>query len=184
MGGFCGAAIKGFKIRLTKITGNQKFTFEEFTTLLVRIEAVFSSRPPLPNVIRPWVSKRFYTRSFPTRDPPTFYPRTKLRKSSLINKWQNVSTRSPQTLQMERSRIKYKKKRYCRHQRSLLPLNEWRLGRFVHRHLSADQNVSVVDIRTQSGIVTRNITTLSRYLTRLCQLILASVKITCFHPPH
>lgn len=45
MGGLWESAVKSFKTHLTKVAGTHKFTFEELTTLLVRIEAVLNSGP-------------------------------------------------------------------------------------------------------------------------------------------
>lgn len=42
----------------------------------------------------------------------------------------------------------------------LLPPNEWQLSRIINLHLASGQNISVVDIRIQSGTVTRNVTKL------------------------
>jgi len=48
MGGLWEAAVKSTKIHLTKVAGSHKFTFQEFSTLLVRIEGVLNSRPLTP----------------------------------------------------------------------------------------------------------------------------------------
>ncbi|XP_049315814.1 uncharacterized protein LOC125779230 [Bactrocera dorsalis] len=45
MGGLWESAVKSFKSHLKKVAGNYKFNYEEFTTLLIRIEAVLNSRP-------------------------------------------------------------------------------------------------------------------------------------------
>lgn len=54
MGGLWESAVKSFKAHLKKIAIPHKFTFEEFITLLVRIEAVLKSRPisPLSQILR------------------------------------------------------------------------------------------------------------------------------------
>lgn len=45
MCGLWEAAVKSFKFHLKRIAGAQKFNFEEFSTILTRIEGVLNSRP-------------------------------------------------------------------------------------------------------------------------------------------
>ena len=53
MGVLWEAGVKSFKTHLRKISNAQKFTFEEFTNVLVRIEACLNSRPLCPMTHNP-----------------------------------------------------------------------------------------------------------------------------------
>ncbi|XP_023159213.1 uncharacterized protein LOC111591767 [Ceratitis capitata] len=173
MGGLWEAAVKSFKIHFTKIANNHKFTFEEFTTLLVRIEAVLNSRPISPmsqdaddlNALTPG----HFLRGAPIHS----IPEPISENLSLINKWQRLKVLHHQFskrwkteyLQELHKRFKWKGQESNLREGDLviikddlLPPNEWKFGRIVNLHLAPDQNVRVVDIRTQGGIVTRNIT--------------------------
>ena len=48
MRGLWEAAVKSMKSHLKKVAGNLAYTFEEFATMLIRIEAVLNSRPMSP----------------------------------------------------------------------------------------------------------------------------------------
>ena len=53
MGGLWEAGVKSFKAHIRKIGGPFKYTFEEFSTLLARIEACLNSRPISPQSENP-----------------------------------------------------------------------------------------------------------------------------------
>ncbi|XP_036317487.1 uncharacterized protein LOC118732461 [Rhagoletis pomonella] len=90
MGGLWEAAVKSFKTHFTKVAGNQKFSFEAFATLLVRIEAVLNSRPLSPMTQDPQdllaLTPGHFLRGAPIVSPPE--PDAK--ELSLINKWQRL----------------------------------------------------------------------------------------------
>ncbi|CAD7001676.1 unnamed protein product [Ceratitis capitata] len=175
MGGLWEAAVKSFKTHFTKVAGNQKFTFEEFTTLLIRIEAVLNSRPLSPMSQDPEDLKVLTPGHFLRGAPLLSIPEPNSENLSLINKWQKLRVLHHQfskrwkTEYLHHLQKRYKWKGSERNMKEgdlvvikddLLPPNEWRLGRITKLHPGPDQNVRVVDIRIQGGTVTRNITKL------------------------
>ncbi|XP_075157833.1 uncharacterized protein LOC142231100 [Haematobia irritans] len=170
MGGLWEAAVKSMKTHLKKVASNLKFTFEEFSTLLIRIESILNSRPLSPI----------------SEDPTELIPLTPghlLRGAALIaipeeysddltlvNRWQRLKT-----LQIQFAR-RWKTEYICDLQRRYkwkttqqnlkiddfvivkednLPPNEWCLGRIVRVFQGADANVRVAEVRTQNGLITR-----------------------------
>lgn len=170
MGGLWEAAVKSMKTHLRKVASNVKFTFEEFSTLLVRIESILNSRPLSPI----------------SEDPTTLVPLTPghlLRGGaliatpeeysdnlSLINRWQRLKA-----LQIHFAK-RWKNEYICELQRRYkwkvvqqnlkpddfvivkednIPPHEWCLGRVVNVFKSKDSHVRAAEIRTQNGILTR-----------------------------
>lgn len=172
------AAVKSFKTHFLKVAGNHKFTFEEFTTLLARIEAVLNSRPLSPMSDDPNDLLALTPGHFLRGAPLLSLPEANSENLPLISKWQKLqvlhhqfSTRwKNEYLKQLHKRTKWKTQQINVKEGDLvvvkddlLPPNEWRLGRVIRLHSSSDENVRVVDVRTQCGIYTRPI-------TRLCVL--------------
>ncbi|XP_067620476.1 uncharacterized protein [Eurosta solidaginis] len=175
MGGLWEAAVRSFKIHLTKVAGNQKFTFEEFNTLLIRIEAVLNSRPLSPMSQDPDDLKALTPGHFIRGAPLLSIPEPNCENLSLVNKWQKLKVLHHQfskrwkTEYLQELHKRYKWQRQEANVKEgdlvvikddLLPPNEWRLGRITKLYTARDQSVRVVDIRTEGGTVTRNITKL------------------------
>ncbi|XP_075150609.1 uncharacterized protein LOC142224705 [Haematobia irritans] len=158
------------KTHLRKVASNVKFTFEEFSTLLVRIESILNSRPL----------------SAISQDPTeliSLTPGHLLRGAALIavpeeysddltriNRWQRL--KALQINFAKRWKAEYVSELQRRYkwksiQQNLkindfvivkednLPPNEWCLGRVERVFRGNDSNVRVADIRTQNGNIIR-----------------------------
>ncbi|XP_037827797.1 uncharacterized protein LOC119615892 [Lucilia sericata] len=92
MGGLWEAGVKSFKLHFRKVVGNQKFNFEEFSTLLVRIEGVLNSRPLSPMTEDPGdlavLTPGHFLRGSPIMVPPEM-PIEDL-NMSLLNRWEKL----------------------------------------------------------------------------------------------
>ncbi|XP_075157883.1 uncharacterized protein LOC142231149 [Haematobia irritans] len=179
MGGLWEAAVKSMKTHLRKVASNIKFTFEEFSTLLIRIESILNSRPLSPI----------------SEDPTELIPLTPghlLRGAALIavpeeysdnltliNRWKRLKTLQIQFA--KRWKTEYicelqKRHKWKSTQQNLkvddfvivkednLPPNEWCLGRVTNVFRGSDCNVRVAEIRTQNGTLIRPLVKLSQYL--------------------
>ncbi|KAL4153154.1 hypothetical protein QTP88_000987 [Uroleucon formosanum] len=88
-GGLWEAAVRSAKRLLIRVMGNHKFSYEEFTTVLCRVEAVLNSRPLTPLSSDPadldYLSPGHFLIGQPLLSVP---PRTSSEdKSSLVNRW-------------------------------------------------------------------------------------------------
>lgn len=174
MGGLWEAGVKSFKTHFQKFAGSAKFTFEEFATLLSRIEANLNSRPLSPiseNVldIVPVTPGHFLTGGLLlSHSEPTYTDQS----LSIMNRWRKLKILHHQfSIRWKEEYLKELHKRFkwkypkkdiqvndlvvIRNEK--LPPNEWRLGRVVKVHCGPDQRVRVADIKTQAGILTRSV---------------------------
>lgn len=92
MGGLLGSCRGSFKYHFKRVTGAQKYTFEEFSTLLARIEGVRNSRPisalsEYPTDITTQTPGHFLRGSplLSFREPPS-------EDLGLINRWEKLKS--------------------------------------------------------------------------------------------
>ncbi|XP_046812041.1 uncharacterized protein LOC124421223, partial [Lucilia cuprina] len=146
MGGLWEAGVKSFKSHFKKITQNSKYTFEEFTTLLTRIESVLNSRPLSPMSDDPNELLALTPGHFLRGAPLLSLPEAPMETLTLRDRWEKLKFIHHQFAQRWKDEyLKELQKRYkwqnseenlCVGQLvvvkdDLLPPNEWRLGRVV-----------------------------------------------------
>ncbi|XP_075159384.1 uncharacterized protein LOC142232519 [Haematobia irritans] len=172
MGGLWEAGVKSFKSHFRKFAGSMKFTFEEFSTLLARIESCLNSRPlsPLsqdPNDLSALTPGHFLVGT-PILAPVE--PQIDGSRISLLKRWEKIKavhqhfcTRwKSEYLSELQKRHKWQTPERNLENGSLvvikddnLPPNSWRLGRVSKTYLGPDNRVRVADLITQRGVVTR-----------------------------
>ncbi|XP_075163335.1 uncharacterized protein LOC142235969 [Haematobia irritans] len=177
MGGLWEAGVKSFKLHFKKTAGIHKYTFEEFQTLLSKIEACLNSRPISPNSQNPSDLAALTPGHFLIGCPILVPLEPEISQSSISiqNRWQKLralyqhfcSRWKSEYLKELQKRYKWKKPDTNLQKDMLvviseenLPPNSWRLGRISRIHHGNDQRVRVADIKTERGIVTRPITKL------------------------
>lgn len=174
MGGLWEAGVKSVKSHLKKISNAQKFTFEEFITMLTRIEACLNSRPLCamndnPSELVPLTPGHFLIGA-PLLAPPE--PDHSGLSLSIANRWQKLKALHHQfALRWKEEYLKelHRRVKWKYPQRDYevgdlvvirqdnLPPNEWRLGRIEKVFKGHDSKVRTADVRTASGIFTRPI---------------------------
>lgn len=156
-----------------------KFTFEEFSTLLARIESCLNSRPLSfasddPNDLSPLTPAHFLigTSMLAPAEPDisdedvTFanrWKRLRIISQHLCQRWKSeylneLHRRNKWKYQQEN--VKVNDLVVIKDER--LSPNEWRLGRVIKTFPGSDQNIRVLDIRTANGIISRPITKVVR----------------------
>ncbi|XP_046868552.1 uncharacterized protein LOC124461007 [Drosophila willistoni] len=172
MGGLWEAGVKKFKTLFYKATSNQRYTFEEFSTLLAKVEACLNSRPISPMSEDPTDSLALTPGHFLVGGPllSVTEPNINDQVPSIINRWQRLKAVSQHFC--TRWKDEYLKELHKRNKwrfpsKNLevgdlvvlkddnLPFNEWRLVRIHQAYPGSDGNVRVVELRTARGIVKR-----------------------------
>ncbi|XP_075152891.1 uncharacterized protein LOC142226662 [Haematobia irritans] len=182
MGGLWEAGVKSFKSHFKKIVQNSKYTFEEFSTLLARIEAVLNSRPLSPMTDDPLelnaLTPGHFLRGAPLIAQPEYVSDT----ISLTDRWEKLKSLQHhfawrwkyEYLKELQRRYKWQRPKENLEVNQLvvirddqLPPCEWKLGRITKTFPGRDGFVRVAELNTANGVTTRDI-------TRLCPLHLES----------
>ncbi|XP_070068068.1 uncharacterized protein [Drosophila takahashii] len=175
MGGLWEAGVKSFKTLFYKSTATRKYTFEELSTLLAKIEACLNSRPLSPMSEDPTDLLALTPGHFLVGGPllSIVEPELKGESKSIVNRWQHLKALHQQF--QARWKEEYLKELHKRNKwqaptanlrvgdlvvvkEDNLPSNEWRLGRIVSVFPGADGNVRVVNILTARKIIKRPVT--------------------------
>ncbi|XP_075167809.1 uncharacterized protein LOC142239965 [Haematobia irritans] len=172
MGGLWEAAVKSFKTHFRKHASGFKYTFEEFSTVLSRIEACLNSRPlcPMSESSQELVA---LTPGHFLVGSPILAPPEQLEEESplhLVHRFRKMKALSQQfCLRWKEEYLKCLQKRYKWKfpQRDIevgdlvvirdeqLPPTSWKLGRVDDVHPGSDGRVRVADVRTANGVVRR-----------------------------
>ncbi|XP_075150812.1 uncharacterized protein LOC142224919 [Haematobia irritans] len=185
MGGLWEAAVKSFKIHFKKLAGSHRFNFEQFVTILARIEGVLNSRPISAISEDPTDLTALTPGHFLRGSPLMALPETISPNLSVINRWLKLKALHHQfAIRWKQDYLKALQKRYKWKNSlpnlkrgdlviimdDLLPPSEWRLGRIEKTYHGSDNNVRVADIRTAAG-------SMKRPISKLCYLpFLSSVE--------
>ncbi|XP_073833960.1 uncharacterized protein [Musca autumnalis] len=174
MGGLWESGVKSFKNHFKKISGQIKYTFEEFSTLLATIEACLNSRPlgSMSNNIDDYqtITPAHFLIGSSMLSPAE--PEEIRLAGSILNRWRklkaihhDICRRWKEEYLVElHKRYKWKNPQADLVQGDLVALRgesvcatDWRLGRVIKVHRGSDGRVRVVDLKTQGGIITRPI---------------------------
>lgn len=178
-GGVWEAAVKSTKQHLKRVLGDQRLTYEEFYTLLVRIEACLNSRPLTAITENPEDLDFVLTPGhFLIGGPLLSVPERQIEEScSYKTRWQLTSRMiqqfwkkwSTDYLQQLQTRNKWLRstENLCTGdvvviKEEGLPPGKWALGRIKEVHPGKDELVRVVTVRTKDGVLKRPITKLIR----------------------
>uniref|UniRef100_A0A2A4K9T0 Integrase catalytic domain-containing protein n=1 Tax=Heliothis virescens TaxID=7102 RepID=A0A2A4K9T0_HELVI len=177
-GGLWEAAVKSMKYHLKRVLGEQKLTYEQFTTLLTQIEACLNSRPlcPLSEDVEDleYLTPGHFLVGGPLLSPAKeeedfnqfdLRNRWRLVEQTNLHIWKRWSNEYLQQLQV-RSKWQQPKENLAKGDLVLvhdenLPPGRWALGRVVELHPGTDGKVRVVTLKTKKGQLKRPIVKLS-----------------------
>ncbi|CAH4038465.1 unnamed protein product [Pieris brassicae] len=172
-GGLWEAAVKSLKAHTKKVIGDQKFTYEEVSTLVAQLETCLNTRPLCPISEDPEDINFLTPAHFLTGGPtlsllPTendLRTRWYLVEKTFQDIWKRWQSEYLPTLT---SRSKWQKPRENLKLQDLvaihdanIPPGKWAMGRVVELHPGTDNIVRVVSLKTKNGVIKRPIVKLS-----------------------
>ena len=191
-GGLWESGVRLIKYHIRRVVGNSIFSFPQFNTLTIQIEAIVNSRPIIPLSSDPSDLIALTPSHFLVGDVPTNIPQPNLTvpKTNLREKWQHAQQLmehfwrrwSTQYLSELQTRSKWKEKRgnveigrLILIKEDNLPPAQWKLGRIIETHPGADGLVRVVTVKTAQGNLKRALSKICPLLVHLSGLILLKV---------
>ena len=183
MGGLWEAGVKSFKLHLRKITPQMKFTFEELSTILAKIESCLNSRPLTPLNDDPHDLNPLTPGHFLVGTPLLSSPEPDLSNEHLdvVNRWKRLKIITQQIcLRWKSEYLKELHRRYkwkCPSENlkvndlvvikdDNLPVNEWKMARVTKTIQGPDSNIRVVELRSKTGSLIRPITKLVKLFSQ------------------
>lgn len=173
-GGKWEAAVKSVKYHLTRILGDTRLTYEEFTTILVQVEAVLNSRPlcPLSDDANDYAA--LTPGHFLIGEAINIVPEPDLTHITLsrLSRWQLLRQKADlfwkrwhaECLQRFQAISKWHHPSHAIKEGALVlvtderyPPAKWPLARIQHVHRGPDNLIRVVTLRTATSTFTRPI---------------------------
>lgn len=176
-GGLWESNIRSMKYHLYRVLDNSHLTYEELTTVLVRIESMFNSRPLCPLTMDPDDLNILTPGQFLIGAPLSSLPETPDLSIALCENfvamqrmmqqfWQKWSSDWLSHLQNRPKRHKIQPNLQINDiviiKDDRLKPNEWLIGRIIEVHPGADNLVRVATIRTSKGAYKRSVSKLCR----------------------
>ncbi|XP_076649206.1 uncharacterized protein LOC143356978 [Halictus rubicundus] len=172
-GGLWEAAVKSFKHHLYRTVGESMFTYEQFNTCIIEIEAILNSRPLTPVSSDPNDLIALTPAHFLIGDSLKSVPEVDLRELPInrLSMWQRIQQIKQhfwvrwhkEYLNQLRTRSKWHDGdgkgiavgQLVTIREENLPPMHWRLGRIIAIHPGQDNVVRVVTVKTQDGVYKR-----------------------------
>lgn len=173
MGGLWEAGVKSFKHHLRRVVGNEKLTFEEFYTILTKIEACLNSRPISPMSEDPGdplpLTPSHFLGGNPTLSLPEGDINGPLHVLKRYEKLKAMQQEFCRRWKVEYLRTLHQRNKWKTPQRNIeegdmvivkqenLPPNLWRIGRVIGVSKGSDGHVRIATLKTAKGNIDRAI---------------------------